>query len=127
MPADEKFPSCADVLRALLWPLRHVCSIRVAPCAARAIREPRRLQVLFGELAKIVGHGTGNIQRRRAISDRLAAEAIADFIDGAICLGALRIACRYRDPVPNIVELKWRENADVPRELWWTAPMAAHA
>jgi len=38
----------------------------------------------------------------------------------------LRIACRYRDPLPNIVELKAAGNAEVPRELWWVAHQWLH-
>lgn len=57
-------------------------------CAAVAPHEPRQLQVLFGELAKIVGHGTRHARGRRAVSDRIPSEAIAYLVDGAICLRA---------------------------------------
>jgi hypothetical protein len=41
-------------------------------------------------------------------------------------VATLRVACRYRDPLPNIVELKGAGNADVPRELWWAARQWLH-
>jgi hypothetical protein len=41
-------------------------------------------------------------------------------------IATLRIACRYRDPLLNIVELKPAGNADVPRELWWGARQWLH-
>jgi len=41
-------------------------------------------QVLFGELAKLVGNGTGNPQRHRRISDSIPSEAIADPIDSSV-------------------------------------------
>ena len=41
-------------------------------------------QVLFGEFAKLIGHGTGNPQRHRRISDRIPSEAIADPVDSAV-------------------------------------------
>ena len=45
--------------------------------------------------------------------------------DGAR-VATLRVACRYRDPLPNIVELKGAGNAEVPRELWWAARQWLH-
>jgi hypothetical protein len=36
-------------------------------------------------------------------------------------VATLRVACRFRDPLPNIVELRGIGNAEVPRELWWAA------
>ncbi|MFB9266878.1 hypothetical protein ACFFWD_27575 [Bradyrhizobium erythrophlei] len=36
-------------------------------------------------------------------------------------VATLRVACRFRDPLPNIVELKGAGNREVPRELWWAA------
>jgi hypothetical protein len=41
-------------------------------------------------------------------------------------VATLRIACRYRDPLPNIVELKAAGNAGVTRELWWAARQWLH-
>jgi hypothetical protein len=41
-------------------------------------------------------------------------------------VATLKIACRYRDPLPNIVELKAAANADVTRELWWAARQWLH-
>jgi len=41
-------------------------------------------------------------------------------------IATLRVACRYRDPLPNIVELKGVGNAEVPRELWWVARQWLH-
>jgi hypothetical protein len=41
-------------------------------------------------------------------------------------VATLKIACRYRDPLPNIVELRGAGNADVPRELWWAARQWLH-
>lgn len=41
-------------------------------------------------------------------------------------VATLRIACRYRDPLLNIVELKSAGNADVSRELWWAARRWLH-
>jgi hypothetical protein len=41
-------------------------------------------------------------------------------------VATLRIACRYRDPLLNIVELKAAGNADVPHELWWVAHRWVH-
>jgi hypothetical protein len=41
-------------------------------------------------------------------------------------VATLRVACRYRDPLPNIVELRGAGNADVPRELWWAARRWLH-
>jgi hypothetical protein len=45
--------------------------------------------------------------------------------DGAR-VATLRVASRYRDPLPNIVELKGAGNAEVPRELWWAARQWLH-
>lgn len=41
-------------------------------------------------------------------------------------VATLRIARRYRDPLPNIVELKGAGNAEVSRELWWAARQWLH-
>lgn len=41
-------------------------------------------------------------------------------------VATLRIACRYRDPLPNIVELKGPGNIEVSRELWWAARQWLH-
>jgi len=41
-------------------------------------------------------------------------------------IATLRVACRGRDPLPNVVELKGAGNADVPRELWWAARRWLH-
>ncbi|MCK1642329.1 hypothetical protein IVA95_33435 [Bradyrhizobium sp. 157] len=41
-------------------------------------------------------------------------------------LATLNVACRYRDPLPNVVELKAAGNADVTRELWWAARQWLH-
>jgi hypothetical protein len=41
-------------------------------------------------------------------------------------VATLRVASRYRDPLPNIVELKAAGNAAVPRELWWVARQWLH-
>jgi len=45
--------------------------------------------------------------------------------DGAR-VATLRVACRYRDPLPNIVELEGVGNTQVPRELWWAARQWLH-
>jgi hypothetical protein len=41
-------------------------------------------------------------------------------------IATLKVACRYRDPLPNIVELRGAGNADVPREAWWAARQWLH-
>lgn len=41
-------------------------------------------------------------------------------------VATLRVAHRYRDPLPNIVELKGAGNAEVSRELWWAARQWLH-
>lgn len=41
-------------------------------------------------------------------------------------LATLRIARRYRDPLPNLVELKGPDNVEVSRELWWVARQWLH-
>jgi hypothetical protein len=41
-------------------------------------------------------------------------------------VATLRVACRYRDPLPNIVELKGVGNTEVSRELWWAARQWLH-
>ena len=41
-------------------------------------------------------------------------------------VATLRIARRYRDPLPNIVELRGAGNADVPRDLSWAARQWLH-
>ena len=41
-------------------------------------------------------------------------------------VATLRIACRYRDPLPNIVALKAAGNAEDMRELWWAARQWLH-
>ncbi|RFB79788.1 hypothetical protein [Methylovirgula sp. 4M-Z18] len=41
-------------------------------------------------------------------------------------IATLRLASRFRDPLPNIVELRGAGNADVPRELWWAARQWLH-
>jgi hypothetical protein len=42
-------------------------------------------------------------------------------------VATLRLACRYREPLPNIVELKGPGNAEVSRELWWVARQWLHS
>jgi hypothetical protein len=41
-------------------------------------------------------------------------------------VATLKVARRFRDPLPHIVELKGPRNADVPRELWWAARQWLH-
>jgi hypothetical protein len=41
-------------------------------------------------------------------------------------VATLSIAARYRDPLPNVVEIKAARNAEVPRELWWAARQWLH-
>lgn len=41
-------------------------------------------------------------------------------------VATLRIARRYRDPLPNIVELKGPCNVEVSNELWWAARQWLH-
>ncbi|WP_445217681.1 hypothetical protein ACKWRH_37725 [Bradyrhizobium sp. Pa8] len=41
-------------------------------------------------------------------------------------VATLRIARRYRDPLPNIVELKGPGNVEVSHELWWAARQWLH-
>jgi hypothetical protein len=41
-------------------------------------------------------------------------------------VATLRVASRYRDPLPSIVELKGSGNAEAPRELWWAARQWLH-
>jgi hypothetical protein len=41
-------------------------------------------------------------------------------------VATLRVASRYRDPLPSIVELKGAGNAEVSRELWWAARQWLH-
>lgn len=41
-------------------------------------------------------------------------------------VATLRIAARYRDPLPSIVELKAVGNTDVSREIWWVARQWLH-
>jgi len=41
-------------------------------------------------------------------------------------VATLRLGCRFRDPLPNIVELKGAGNAAVSRELWWAARQWLH-
>nr|GAJ31081.1 hypothetical protein BDOA9_0102540 [Bradyrhizobium sp. DOA9] len=41
-------------------------------------------------------------------------------------VATLRIACRFRDPLPSLVELKGPGNVDVSRELWWAARQWLH-
>lgn len=41
-------------------------------------------------------------------------------------VATLRIARRYRDPLPNIVELKGLGNVEVSNELWWAARQWLH-
>jgi hypothetical protein len=41
-------------------------------------------------------------------------------------IATLKVACRYRDPLPNIVELEGAGNTDAPRELWWAARQWLH-
>jgi len=36
-------------------------------------------------------------------------------------VATLRVSCRLRDPLPNIMELEGAENIKAPRELWWVA------
>jgi hypothetical protein len=45
--------------------------------------------------------------------------------DGAR-VATLKVARRFRDPLPMIVELRGPGNADVPRELWWAARRWLH-
>jgi hypothetical protein len=41
-------------------------------------------------------------------------------------IATLRLGCRFRDPLPSIVELKGARNAAVSRELWWAARQWLH-
>src|SRR5262245_9712020 len=41
-------------------------------------------QILLRQFTKCIGHGAGQAQRHRPISDRLPAKAIADGVDGAV-------------------------------------------
>ncbi|QPF90570.1 hypothetical protein [Bradyrhizobium commune] len=41
-------------------------------------------------------------------------------------VATLKIACRARDPLPNIVELKGAGNVEVSREVWWAARQWLH-
>lgn len=41
-------------------------------------------------------------------------------------VATLQIARRYRDPLPNIVQLKGPGNSEVSRELWWAARQWLH-
>jgi hypothetical protein len=41
-------------------------------------------------------------------------------------IATLRVASRYRDPLPNIVELKGAGNVEVSQELWWAARQWLH-
>ena len=41
-------------------------------------------------------------------------------------IATLKVASRYRDPLPSIVELKGAGNTGVPRELWWAARQWLH-
>lgn len=41
-------------------------------------------------------------------------------------LATLRIARRYHDPLPNLVELKGPGNTEVSREVWWAARQWLH-
>ena len=41
-------------------------------------------------------------------------------------VATLQIARRYRDPLPNIVQLKGPGNIEVSRELWWAARQWLH-
>lgn len=42
-------------------------------------------------------------------------------------VATLRLGCRFRDPLLNIVDLRGPRNADVPRELSWAARQWLHA
>jgi hypothetical protein len=41
-------------------------------------------------------------------------------------IATLKVACRFRDPLPSIVELERAGNTDAPRELWWAARQWLH-
>ena len=41
-------------------------------------------------------------------------------------VATLSVACRGRDPLPNIVELKGARNVEVSQELWWAARQWLH-
>src|SRR5258708_19870992 len=41
-------------------------------------------QILFGEFAKLVGNGTRDAQRHRAVSNRIPSETIADLVDRTV-------------------------------------------
>ena len=41
-------------------------------------------------------------------------------------MATLKVACRYRDPLPNIFELEGAGNTDAPREVWWAARQWLH-
>ena len=41
-------------------------------------------------------------------------------------MATLNVACRYRDPLPNIFELEGAGNTDAPREVWWAARQWLH-
>src|SRR6185312_6414459 len=57
-----------------------------AGCGAASLYLPQCLfQLLFGECAKLVRHGTGESQCDRSISDRSPSEALTDLVYSAIC------------------------------------------
>jgi hypothetical protein len=41
-------------------------------------------------------------------------------------IATLRVASRYHDPLPNIVELRGAGNTEVQRDLWWAARQWLH-
>jgi hypothetical protein len=41
-------------------------------------------------------------------------------------VATLNVGCRFRDPLPNIVELEAAGNTDVSRELWWVVRQWLH-
>jgi hypothetical protein len=41
-------------------------------------------------------------------------------------VATLRVAFRYRDPLPNIIELKGAGNVEVSQEVWWAARQWLH-
>ncbi|WP_271541364.1 hypothetical protein [Bradyrhizobium sp. CCBAU 45321] len=80
-------------------------------CIAAITEEAKAMRNCLRTLGSSLAHNHSRLWSIRKDGERIA---------------TLRISRRYRDPLPNLVELQGPGNAEVSRELWWVARQWLH-
>ncbi|WP_407187474.1 hypothetical protein [Bradyrhizobium centrosematis] len=80
-------------------------------CMAAVIAEAKAMKNCLNSYGADLAHNRSRLWSIRKEGERVA---------------TLRIARRYRDPLPNIVELEGPGNATASQELWWAARQWLH-